>query len=295
MLTASTLVAISGMLAATEPPARAGGATAAVEISFVTHAGEGAEGQKRFTRDGCYQAESGGSTGGAAYAFESQAGCHRTADVAAVFARLDAIPTAALVREARAKGGGAPQRGPTLGGAETRVVLIRTDGTRWMATNQATADDVLRAVNELPGENQWHMPAPDKPVGSGPQLLALMTAVGKGESSWRFEGSLASDGRWWCHRSTVGTRTGASRLPTKNSAPIANAPARLGRILAGAQPDAREEPQAAADKHADEQISVESAWPGKARAPLRPAKLAGTVLHRFIGEMRTLSPVCEVR
>jgi hypothetical protein len=211
-----------------------------------------------------------------------------------VFARLDAIPTAALVREVGAKGGGAPRRGSMPGGTETQVVLIRTDGTRWIATNQATADDVLRAVNELPSENQWYITAPEKPVGSGPQLLALMTAVGKDESSWRFEGSLASDGRWWCHRSRVGTRTGASRLPTKNSAPIANAPARLGRILAGAQPDAREEPQAPGDKHAD-QISVESAWPGKARAPLRPAKLVGTVLHRFIGETRTLSPVCDVR
>ena len=68
MTSASILLAISGMLAATEPPSRAGAGIAAVEISFVTHVGEGAEGQKRFTRDGCYQAESGGSTGGAGYA-----------------------------------------------------------------------------------------------------------------------------------------------------------------------------------------------------------------------------------
>jgi hypothetical protein len=48
-------------------------------------------GSKRFTRDGCYQIESGGSTGGSTYAHDSQAGCQRAADVAAIFARLDAI------------------------------------------------------------------------------------------------------------------------------------------------------------------------------------------------------------
>ena len=56
-----TLIAISGMLAAATPGADA--TVAAVEIAFVTHAGEGAAGRKRFTRDGCYQVASGGSTG----------------------------------------------------------------------------------------------------------------------------------------------------------------------------------------------------------------------------------------
>ena len=294
MLFAPTLAAISGMLAAAQA-AGAGNPMTALEISYITHAGEGAEGQKRVTRDGCYQTASEGSTGGSAYAFESQAGCHRTADVAAVFARLDAIPAAALAREAGAKGGGA-RRDSMPGGGETRVVLIRADGTRWTATNQATADDVLRAVNELPSENQWHATPPDKPVGLGPQLLTLMTTtVGKDESASRFEGSLASDGRWWCHRSRIGPRTGESRLPAKNGATITNAPARLGRILAGAQPDTRDEAQAASDTHGDSQISVEVAWPGKPRAALRPATLTATVSHRFVGEMRSLSPVCAIR
>src|SRR5438552_518858 len=96
-------------------------APAAVEISFATRAGEGAAGRRRILRNGCYQVESGGSTGGAGYARDSEAGCHHAADVAAVFARLGAVGGDALVREADAAGGaarGAPRGGP--GATETR-------------------------------------------------------------------------------------------------------------------------------------------------------------------------------
>ena len=95
--------------AAETPPART---RVAVEISFVTHAGEGAAGGKRFMRDGCYQIESGGSTGGAGYARDSQAGCHLPTDVAAVFARLGAIAGDALVRDGTARGGAAEAAPP---------------------------------------------------------------------------------------------------------------------------------------------------------------------------------------
>ena len=78
-------ILVLGLVAAEAAPARPV-QPAAVEISFLTHAGEGAAGGKRFMRDGCYQIESGGSTGGAGYARDSQAGCHLPADVAAVFA-----------------------------------------------------------------------------------------------------------------------------------------------------------------------------------------------------------------
>jgi hypothetical protein len=284
-----TLWAISGMLAAADSSARAGAVTAAVEISFVTHAGEGAEGQKRFTRDGCYQSESGGSTGGAAYAFERQAGCHRKADVAAVFARLDAIPAAALGREGGATGGSASRHGAMPGSAETQVVLIRGDGSRWVAANKPAADDILRAVNELPSENQWHGTPPEKPVGSGAQLIVVAMTQGK-DSHWRFEGSLASDGRWWCHRSLIGTRNAEIRLPRKGAVPITNAPARLGRILVGARPDVPDAAPPANDTRA-----VEVVWPGMARAALQPARLAGDVITRFIGEVQSLAPVCDLR
>src|SRR6185503_12605255 len=194
--------------AAAAPPAK----PVAVEISFVTHVGEGAAGGKRFMRDGCYQVESGGSTGGAGYARASQAGCHLPADVAAVFARLGAIAGDALVREGAGRGGaagGARGAGLLGGESQTRVVLIRPDGSRWVAANQATADDVLRAVNELPSENQWYATLPTKAIGTGGQLVVLAVT---GQSK-RTEAALAADGRWWCSRSVVGDRGGDPKLP----------------------------------------------------------------------------------
>jgi len=97
MLSSILVIGLVAAEAAAAPPAK----PAAVEISFVTHAGEGAAGSKRFMRDGCYQIESGGSTGGAGYARDSQAGCHLPADVAPVFARLGAIAPDALAARAR--------------------------------------------------------------------------------------------------------------------------------------------------------------------------------------------------
>lgn len=280
-----TVIAISGMLAA-EPAAASGAGLASVEITFVTHAGEGAAGRRRITRAGCYQSESGGSTGGAAYARESQAGCHRAADVAPIFARLDAIPAAGLVREPPV----AAARDSAPGGSELRVVLIRADGTRWVGANKATTDDVLRAVNELPSENQWHAQAPDKPAGKGPQLVVLSAGRAGGT---RFEGALASDGRWWCQRSVIGERDEVSKLPAKPPAATANAAARLSRIFEGISPQTRDEAPAAPKSDGVER-SVEVAWPGRARVPVS-ADAAAKVTQRFAAEMTALSPTCAAR
>ncbi len=140
-------------------------------------------GGKRLLRDGCYQIESGGRSGGP-YARDSQAGCHRPADVAAVFAKLDAFGADALVREGAAEGGAAREsapgggrraaaRGAPVGGlgpgeSQSRIVLVRPDGSRWVAANPTTATQLLAAVNELPSENQWYATPPAKPVGAGP-------------------------------------------------------------------------------------------------------------------------------
>ena len=114
-------LAVIGLVAAEAAAAPPREAPAAVEISFVTHAGEGAAGSKRFMRDGCYQIESGGSTGGAGYAHDSQAGCHLPADVAAVFARLGAIAGDALVRDGAGTAAARPAaRAPTVSGAAAR-------------------------------------------------------------------------------------------------------------------------------------------------------------------------------
>ena len=289
------MIAISGMLAADAGAAER--APAAVEISFATHAGEGAGGRKLILRNGCYQVESGGSTGGAGYARDSEAGCHRAADVTAVFARLGAMGSDALVREADAAGGaarGAPRGGP--GATETRVVLVRPDGGRWIAASASTGDEILRAVNELPGESQWDATPPQTPIGKGPQLVVLSAAAPRRDGSVRVEASLASDGRWWCHRSVIGPRQGADpALPAKKPSPITDAPARLQRILAGASARVGDEAREVGRRSDGREISVEVVWPGRAREPLRPGGLSATAAHRFGAEMAVLSSACDVK
>jgi hypothetical protein len=287
------LVAISGILAAEAAAAPRAQTVAAVELSYLTHAGEGAAGQKRFGRDGCYQVESGGSTGGAAYARDSQAGCHLPGDVAAVFAKLAAIPGDALAPEKPAQGsatGGARRRGMP-GDSETEVVLIRTDGSRWVGANKSTADDILRAVNELPSENQWYAKPPDKSVGTGAQLLVV--------SAWtagtrRTEAVLTADGRWWCHLSKIGPRGGEQKLPAKPVKPLtsANAVARMGRILEGVRPPGPDDKNARSS--AEPETLTEVAWPDKKRTPL-PQVPGQDVAVRFGAEMQAQAPACAVK
>ena len=297
MLTVSPLLAISGMLAA-EPAARPGTEPAAVEISFATIASEGAVGRRRFLRDGCYQVESGGSTGGAGYARDSQAGCLLPADVAAVFTRLGAVADSALVREKASppKGGaaGGARAGLLPGGAETQVVLIRGDGSRWVAANKPAADDILRAVNELPSENQWYAQAPEKPVGPGAQLVVVSYTNAPPS---RAQASLAADGRWWCYQSVIGAERGEPKLPAKAPKPLkdADAAARLGRILKGMRPDAADDAAAALDKSADDSATAEVAWPGQPRTPLRPRRSITTAISRFAGEMQSMATSCARR
>ena len=215
-------MALVGALAADVAPAPAGAPPAVVdtlEVSFSTHVGEGAAGRKRFRRDGCYQVESGGGTGGAGHARDSQAGCHRPADVAAAFARLAALAAGnAVVRDSggpRGAAGGAradPEAGP--GGSQTRVVLVRPDGSRWVAASAKIAQELVAAVNALPSENQWYAEPPAPPLGTGPQLLVLSATA----PDRRLEASLASDGRWWCHLSVIGPRGSEQKLPAAGQA-----------------------------------------------------------------------------
>jgi len=293
----STLVALSGMLAAAAP-VRATTAPIAVEISFVTHVGEGAEGQQRFTRDGCYQIESGGSTGGSTHAHASRAGCQRAADVAPIFARLDAIGEDRLVREGAKAGGadaGAPARRSRPGVSETQVVLIRADGSRWRAGNQATDDDIQRAVNELPTEIQSAAKPPEPPAGKGPQLVVLSSQT-HGHLETRSAG-LASDGRWWCDRNVLGVHQ-ASRLPAHRAVPVTDAAARLRRIFTGSPPAPEDpekpaRPEKPAKEYAD--VDVDVAWPGQALGRLRPGWLKDPVTKRFSAEMASQSPACDLR
>jgi hypothetical protein len=295
-LLVSGIMAADAAVPAQTPPAAP---LSAVEITFATHAGEGATGRKRFMRDGCYQIESGGGTGGAGYARDSQAGCHLPADVAAVFARLAAVGGDGLTRERTGPGsaaGGARAGGLGPGGAQTRVVLVRPDGSRWVAADASVGNRLLAAVNELPSENQWYATPPAKPIGAGAQLVALaVTTASGGDDSKRIEATLASDGRWWCHRSVIGARGGEEKLPATKALALKDAPARLGRIFAGITPAASDEPQTASSKRADRiETSVEVAWPSQGRGALRAKSRADKVADRFGAEMQALSPACAI-
>lgn len=297
----STLVAISGMLAAAPAAAPRSAPVDSVELSFVTHAGEGAAGVKRFARSGCYQGEWSGGTGGG-HARDSEAGCHRPTDVEPVFTRLAGLAAEALTRETKslaAAAPGAPGLRSEPGASQTQVVLIRPDGSRWVAANRTAADDILRAVNDLPGESQWYAPPPATPIGKGAQLLVLSVAVSKEGGRSRLEAALIGDGRWWCHRTVEAAPGARTQLPAKNAPPLADAPARLGRILAGARAAAGDDTQAEdgkSDKKGDgTETSVEVVWPGKERARLSPWRLRSSVAERFAAEMRALSPACAAR
>jgi hypothetical protein len=291
------LMALVGALATGVAPAPAGGPPAVVdmlEVSFSTHVGEGAAGRKRFRRDGCYQVESGGGTGGAGHARDSQAGCHRPADVAATFTRVAALAAGnAVVRdsgEPRGAAGGAraePEGGP--GGSQTRVVLVRPDGSRWVAASAKIAQELVAAANQLPSENQWYAEPPAPPLGTGPQLLVLSATA----PDRRLEASLASDGRWWCHLSVTGLRGSEHKLPPPGKLALTDAPARLARILAGARPPGKVADEAPADKQPFE-ASIEVVWPGQPRAALRPRAQGRPVAQRFATEMGALSPACAL-
>jgi hypothetical protein len=295
-LLVSGIMAADAAVPAQTPPAVP---LSAVEITFATHAGEGATGRKRFMRDGCYQIESGGGTGGAGYARDSQAGCHLPADVAAVLAKLAAIGSQIRTRErasAASAAGGARADGLGPGLEQTRVVLVRPDGSRWVADNQAVGNQLLAAVNELPSENQWYATPPAKPIGAGAQLVVLaVTTSGDSGGSKRVEATLASDGRWWCHRSVIGARGSEQKLPATKALALKDAPARLGRIFEGITPAASDEAQTASSKRADRiETSIEVAWPGQGRGALRAKSRADKVADRFGAEMQALSPACAI-
>ena len=290
-------MALVGVLAAGVTPAPAGAPPAVVdtlEVSFSTQVGEGAAGRKRFRRDGCYQVESGGSTGGAGHARDSQAGCHRPADVAAAFARLEALAAGdkGRARQRRAPGRSGrgprrPRRGPgplaDPGGAGPPGRLALGGGQR------EDCAELVAAANELPSENQWYAEPPAPPLGTGPQLLVLsLTAPDR-----RLQASLASDGRWWCHLSVIGLRGSEQKLPPPGKLALTDAPARLARILAGARPPGKVADEAPADKQPFE-ASVEVAWPGQPRAALRPRAQGRPVVQRFTTEMRALSSACAM-
>jgi hypothetical protein len=61
-------------------------------------------------------------------------------------------------------------------------------------------------------------------------------------------------------------------------------------------PQTRDDGRAEPVKRPDgSEFSVEGAWPGQERGPIRPSWLADDVTRRFAAEMKALSPACAVR
>jgi hypothetical protein len=263
-----------------------------VEVSFTTHAGEGAQGVKRFFRDGCFAVASEGGTGGGR-ARESSAGCHLRRDVDETFAKLDAlVKSGDVVRERDAPG---TNEGGAAGHlVSERAVLVGKDGARWVAASQLGRMSLEGAIAALPSENLWFPPMPADPPGRGaPVLVAISWSRPGAGGARRLQASLVDDGRWWCARSTGARGGDGAENPARppRALAAAEAKARLGRILRGvrrpADGDAEAKPAAG-----DEAVSVEVAFADGLRDAVRPRSLTRTVADRFLAELRAQSPAC---
>jgi hypothetical protein len=266
------------------PPPRA--PVAAIELTFSTNAGEGAVGRKRFDRDGCYQSESDGETGGGGRAHDSEVGCHRAEDVERTFALIALLPLRAEIVPAK------------LPDDQTRVVVVRADGTRWVPADGQAARELLRLVNSLPAQNQWYAQPPANPVGTTAQLIVLSVSETGGAGVRRLEAMVAADGRWWCHRSVPAGATEALQLPRKPAKPLSptDARARLAYVTAGLSPPgtARDDDAAVSRTGHGVNRTVEVAFAGGPRAPARPRHKAADVARRFEAKMRPAAAACAL-
>jgi len=260
-----------------------------VEVAYATHAGEGAQGVKRFFRDGCYTVKSSGGTGGG-WARDSQGGCHLRRDVVEAFARLDAlVANGGVVPERAAPSAG---KGPVGQPVTEQPVLVGTDGSRWVAPANRLARIFLEAeVGQLPSGNLWFPLLPVWP-GKGPVLVAIRWTH---SGSRRLQASLIIDGRWSCARSAGRHGPEGAEASSPPRAPRAIAPAearaRLGRILRGARRPAEGDPDPK-PVSSDGELSIEVAFADGVRDALHPRPLTRAVVGRFFAEMRRQSPAC---
>jgi hypothetical protein len=259
-------------------------AVAAIEVTFSTNAGEGAAGRKRFDRNGCYQSEAEGGTGGAGRAHDSEAGCHRPEDVARAFALISVLPLRAEAAAAQ------------LPGAPNRVVVVRSDDTRWIPADTQSTRELARLVDSLPPQNQWYAQPPDKPVGTAAQLVVLSVSEAGGAGVRRLEAMLAADGRWWCHRSVPAGALEEPRLPRKPAKPLSpeDARARLAHITAGLSPPGSARADESWAGRGGVNRTVEVAFAGGPRAPARPRQKAADVAKRFEAKLQPAAAACAL-
>jgi hypothetical protein len=243
-------------------------------------------GRKRFDRDGCYQSESEGGTGGGGRAHDSEAGCHRAEDVERTF---------------RAHLGAAAARrcGAAQAARRANRVVVRPRGRHALdprPDDQAARELALWSTACRP-QNQWYAQPPANPWQDGAARRAVRVGDGGGPAcaGWRLSSPRMGAGGVTaaCRRGERGAAAGAE---TPEAAIARRGAGRLANITAGLSPPgsgARQRPAAARTAHGINR-TVEVAFAGGPRAPARPRHKAADVAKRFEARMRPLAAACAL-
>jgi len=276
------------------------GLVSAIETRFLTHVGEGAAGRRRVFRNGCYQSDSRGGTGGG-QAQDSQAGCTTPSTFAAMFAKADeVVADGVLVPENPAevaKDEAARHFVTALDDARVGLhpVVVCADGRRLVAKDKQASQRLEGVVGMEPSIDAWYVTPPKPALGAGAQMIAL-SARKVGRSGDRtLQASLVANGSWWCYRSIP---TQGSDAPTTFSQPPpkplppAKAAAILDRVLAGISARALAADEAKGLVIPERDIQVEAAVGSGPRTAIRSTTAVTGVATRFGGEMRAQSSAC---
>jgi hypothetical protein len=281
--------------------ARAGpGRVSAIETHSFTHAGEGSVGGRRVFRNGCYQSESRGGTGGG-QAHDSDLGCTAAGVFKDMFAQADTLLTGgALVPEGPAPDGAGKGRRGGLADHDNdmqgaRSVVIDTSGHRLVPRDAEAAKQLAAIVGREPSLDSWYVKPPKPAHGTGPQMIALSVQKSERRGERMLQASLIVDGTWWCHLSVP---TGYEDPPEgfSHPAPRPLPPAKAAAILASALTGISARSLAADEAKdlptGDSPILVEAAVGSGPRTHVRSATAAARAATSFGKEMRTQSSAC---
>jgi hypothetical protein len=279
---------------------RAGsGQVSAIETLSLTHVGEGSAGRRRVFRNGCYQSESRGGTGGG-QAHDSNAGCTTARSFADMFTQADAlVADGVLVPEDPAAAAAAVGRifVSALDDAMTglKPVLVCADGRRLVARDKESAQHMERIVGMEPSIDAWYVTPPKPAIGSGAQLIALSVQKSARSSSRMLQASLVATGAWWCHLSVPTLDSDAPQTfsqPTPRPLSPTKAAGILDRVLAGISARALAEDAAKDLPAGDSPILVEAAVGAGPRTHVRSTAAAPRAVKSFGNEMRAQSSAC---
>jgi hypothetical protein len=276
------------------------GPVSSIETRFLTHFGEGAAGRRRVFRNGCYQSESRGGTGGG-QAKDSQAGCTTPSIFAAMFAKADEVVAAGVLVPENLSEVTKEQSAQHVVTAldDTSVglhpVVVCDDGRRLVAKDKQASQLLERVVGMEPSIDPWYVTPPKPALSAGAQMIALSARKIGRSGEGTLQASLVASGSWWCHRSipTLGAAapTTVSR-PTPKPLPPARAAAILDRVLAGISARALAADEAEGLAVPERDIQVEAAVGLGPRTAVRSTTAVTRVATRFGDEMRAQSSAC---